>query len=104
MSSKPLLRLAWLPLAVLIICLVVWAAPTAAQGPGLAIDEASLRLWPEYDDPGLLVILSGTFTGTGAFPQKVAFPVPAGGVASRRRWSPRTAICSSSRGRSWTAN
>jgi hypothetical protein len=78
MSSKPLFRLAWLPLAVLIVCLAVWAAPTAAQGPGLAIDQASLRLWPEYDDPGLLVILSGTFTGTGAFPQKVAFPVPAG--------------------------
>jgi hypothetical protein len=78
MSSKPLLRLAWLPLVMLIICLAVWAAPATAQGLGPAIGEASLRLWPEYDDPGLLVILSGTFTGTATFPQQVAFPVPAG--------------------------
>jgi hypothetical protein len=78
MSGKLSSRTAWLPLAVLIICLAVWAAPIVAQGPGLAIDQASLRLWPEYDDPGLLVIFSGAFTGTATFPQKVAFPVPAG--------------------------
>lgn len=78
MSDKPFLRLAWLPLAVLIICLTNRAIPAVAQGPGLAIGEASLRLWPEYDDSGLLVILSGTFTGTATFPQQVTFPVPAG--------------------------
>jgi len=78
MSDRPLLRLAWLPLAVLIIFLAARATPSLAQSPGLAIDQASLRLWPEYDDPGLLVIFSGTFTGTTAFPQQVAFPLPDG--------------------------
>ncbi len=78
-SSKLCFRwLALLPLAVLVVGLTVRALPAAAQGSGIVIDQASLRLWPEYDDPGLLVILSGTFTGTAAFPQQVAFPVPAG--------------------------
>lgn len=49
----------------------------SAQGPDLTLTQATLRLWPEYDDPGLLVILSGTFTGTATFPQQVAFPIPA---------------------------
>jgi hypothetical protein len=61
-------------LAAVVMCL---ASPVGAQGPGLAIDKASLRLWPEYDDPGLLVILSGNITGTTKFPQQVAFPIPA---------------------------
>jgi hypothetical protein len=61
-------------IAAFIVCL---ASPARAQDPGLAIDRASLRLWPEYDDPGLLVILSGSFTNTAKFPQQVAFPIPA---------------------------
>lgn len=52
------------------------ALPAVAQEPALTIDQASLRLWPEYDDPGLLVIFSGVFTGAVAFPQQVAFPIP----------------------------
>lgn len=49
---------------------------TSAQSPGVRIDQASLRLWSEYDDPGLLVILYGAITGTTTFPQEVAFPIP----------------------------
>jgi hypothetical protein len=50
--------------------------PAIAQEPGKVIGEATLQLWPEYDDPGLLVIYSGEFTGTLQFPQEVAFPMP----------------------------
>ena len=64
-------------LSLVAIFVVGLASPVGAQGPGLAIDKASLRLWPEYDDPGLLVILSGNITGTTKFPQQVAFPIPA---------------------------
>lgn len=66
----------WAP-ALLIVCLLLAGTTVAAQAPALTIDQASLRLWPEYDDPGLLVILSGVFTGTASFPQQVAFPIPA---------------------------
>lgn len=52
-----------------------WAA--TAQDLPPAIDQASLRLWPEYDDPGLLVIFAGVFTNTASFPRQVAFPIPA---------------------------
>ena len=52
-------------------------AQGTTQGANLVIDSATLRIWPEYDDPGLLVILDGSF-GSG-FPSQaqVAFPVPA---------------------------
>jgi hypothetical protein len=48
----------------------------SAQGPDKTIDGATLQLWPEYDDPGLLVIYSGDFTDTLQFPQEIAFPLP----------------------------
>ena len=60
----------------LFLFLVVCGLPLAAQDQGLSIQTASLRLWPEYDDPGVLVLLSGEFVGTATFPQQVKFPVP----------------------------
>jgi hypothetical protein len=51
--------------------------PATAQGSGPALKEANLRLSPEYDDPGLLVILTGTFDNLDAYPQQVSLPVPA---------------------------
>ncbi len=42
------------------------------------VETADLRLWPEYDDPGLLVIVSGTFAEGTALPLQAAFPIPAG--------------------------
>jgi hypothetical protein len=59
----------------LLIIMSVW--PAAAQG-ALTIPQASLKLWPEYDDPGLLVIFAGEFSDATTFPQTVAFPVAAG--------------------------
>ena len=59
----------------LLIVISVW--PAAAQG-ALTIPQASLKLWPEYDDPGVLVILAGDFANDATFPQDVAFPVAEG--------------------------
>jgi hypothetical protein len=44
----------------------------------LTIPQASLKLWPEYDDPGVLVIFAGDFTSDATFPQTVAFPIAEG--------------------------
>jgi hypothetical protein len=52
----------------------IW--PAVAQTPDNTIRNATLQLWPEYDDPGLLVIFSGEFTDTVSFPQAFAFPLP----------------------------
>jgi hypothetical protein len=61
----------------LILLSIICAWPAAAQG-ALTIPQASLKLWPEYDDPGLLVIFAGDFANDASFPQTVAFPVAAG--------------------------
>jgi hypothetical protein len=68
-------RVALLVTLILLIIISVW--PAAAQGV-LTIPQASLKLWPEYDDPGVLVILAGDFANDATFPQGVAFPVAKG--------------------------
>ena len=68
-------RVALLVTLILLIIISVW--PAAAQG-ALTIPQASLKLWPEYDDPGVLVILAGDFANDATFPQDVAFPVAEG--------------------------
>ena len=52
--------------------------PVAAQSADPTITKAWLRLWPEYDDPGLLVIFAGEFEDQVSFPRDVNFPLPAG--------------------------
>lgn len=59
------------------LLILVSALPGAAQGTELSVEQAFLQLWPEYDDPGLLVIFSGDFADPAAFPRQVAFPVAA---------------------------
>jgi hypothetical protein len=59
-----------------LLAATLWLSVSAQTGD--AIKEAALQLWPEYDDPGLLVIYSGTFTDSAEFPRRVAFPVPQG--------------------------
>ncbi len=54
------------------------ASFASAQGAPLTIAQGSLRLWPEFDDPGLLVIFAGEFAQSGSFPQTIAFPIAAG--------------------------
>jgi hypothetical protein len=70
----------WIPAGILIavgFCLA-GSRPIVAQAPDKTIRDATLQLWPEYDDPGLLVLFSGDFTDTASFPQEVTFPLPAG--------------------------
>lgn len=64
--------------ALLSVCLILGMAalPAAAQGTTPALEEATLRLSPEYDDPGLLVILTGSFNSDTRLPIQASFPVP----------------------------
>jgi hypothetical protein len=64
-------------LAFLVMTLI---APVAldAQAPAPTIATAELRLWPEYDDPGLLVIFSGDFAAGTTVPLQAEFPISAG--------------------------
>ncbi len=55
------------------------SAQTAAPAQGSpTIKAVELRLWPEYDDPGVLVIVSGQLADGVSFPFQASFPLPAG--------------------------
>jgi hypothetical protein len=58
--------------------LMLFSGPMAvmAQDSAPLIETASLRLWPEYDDPGLLVISAGSFENSTELPMQAAFPLP----------------------------
>ena len=65
-------------------------AETAAQAPSSAPAQASastadlvmarlrLSIWPEYDDPRVLIMLRGEMTPRQAFPASVTLPIPKG--------------------------
>jgi len=46
----------------------------------LSIGRMRVALWPEYDDPGVLVIYDGRFTNPSRFPTKTRFILPKGSV------------------------
>jgi hypothetical protein len=64
-------------IAVMVLTLIA-PAGALAQTTSPVIESATLQLWPEYDDPGLLVILTGSFNADSTMPLAVSFPVPAG--------------------------
>ncbi len=64
--------------ALLMSVRTVSARPLPAEAGTQVIQSATLRLWPEYDKPGLLVIFDGTFSNTVTFPQDVEFTLPGG--------------------------
>ena len=65
-------------------------AETAAQAPGNAPSQARastadlimarlrLSIWPEYDDPRVLIMFRGEMTPRQAFPASITLPVPKG--------------------------
>ena len=77
LRRRTALRVTLVLLIVMGVLAAISALPAVAQGE-LQIPQASLKLWPEYDDPGVLVIFAGDLADTTTFPQKVAFPVAAG--------------------------
>lgn len=56
------------------------APPSEAQGPVTDLTVARLRLsiWPEYDDPRVLIIWRGEMTPHQAFPTSITLPLPKG--------------------------
>lgn len=77
MMHKVPIGAAALVITVVLLLAVAPVLPAGAQNSPV-VQQAELRLWPEYDDPGLLVIFSGSFESKTAFPLQVAFPIPAG--------------------------
>lgn len=70
--------LAWgiLTLGLLVTTALIAPPAMAETGEPLTIKNMKVSLWPEYDDPRVLVIYEGEFDNEVIFPQPVAFPVP----------------------------
>ena len=64
----------WLLLPLLMILLLV-PAPASAQ-EGIPFDRAIVQLWPEYDQPSMLVLLNVQLPSTVPLPSQVTFLLP----------------------------
>lgn len=71
---------AWVVLILGLLTTVALIAPPAMgeSDETLTIKTMRVSLWPEYDDPRVLVMYQGEFYNEAIFPQPVAFPVPLG--------------------------
>ena len=66
-------------LAVMVLLGLASAAqPAAAQPEAPQLASWDVQVWPEYDQPSVLVIATGALSPDTPFPQQVAVPIPAG--------------------------
>lgn len=54
--------------------------PTAAQTEAPQLAAWDVQLWPEYDQPSVLVIITGAVAEATALPQTLRIPLPAGAL------------------------
>ncbi len=68
----------WLVAVVTLVAMLLGsiAQANAQQATGLEIQQLQVDLWPQYDDPRLLVIYKGTLAAPPD--QPLRFPIPAG--------------------------
>ena len=62
----------------LLALLLLSAAPAMAETGGLRIANMTVSVWPEYDEPRVLVLYEGKLGPDASFPQEVRFRVPKG--------------------------
>ena len=62
----------------LLLLLLLVALPVAAQTDVTQLESLTVELWPDYDRPAMLVILTGTLPESAALPATVTIPLPAG--------------------------
>lgn len=59
---------------------VLTQLPVLAQTAALELSTWDTQVWPEYDQPSVLVITSGSFVAGTTFPQQARVPIPASAV------------------------
>ncbi len=63
--------------AVMLLASALTALPAGAQSAPPVLSTWDTQVWPEYDQPSVLVITSGTLAEGTTFPQQLRVPVPA---------------------------
>jgi hypothetical protein len=64
------------PFILLIFFVMLPMAPGFAQNPVSVIDALDIEIWPDYDKPSVLVLLTGTLPGDTRLPASVSLPFP----------------------------
>ncbi len=70
-------------IGVCVFILLAWLPTSYGLAEGdLTIGRMKIAIWPEYDDPGVLVIYDGRFADASRFPLKTSFFLPKDAVIS----------------------
>jgi hypothetical protein len=64
------------PFILLIFFVLMPMAPGFAQNPVSVIDALDIEIWPDYDKPSVLVLLTGTLPGDTLLPASISLPLP----------------------------
>ncbi len=64
--------------ALLLLISLVAAVPTAAQEPPARLLGLAVELWPDYDRPAMLVLLTAELPADATLPATLTIPVPTG--------------------------
>lgn len=64
-------------ISLLLLLLFTAVAPVAAQDEATELDRMVVELWPDYDRPAMLVLLTGTLPATATLPATFSIPLPA---------------------------
>lgn len=60
----------------LLLFILMAAAPVFAQSPASVIDSLDVEIWPDYDKPSVLVLLTGALPANTPLPAAVTLPLP----------------------------
>lgn len=63
-------------LSLLLLLLFTAVIPVAAQDEVTELDQMTVELWPDYDRPAMLVLLTGTLPATATLPATLSIPLP----------------------------
>lgn len=62
--------------AILLLIFLLITITTYAQSSAPAIDLLEVELWPDYDRPSVLVLLTGTLPEDTNYPARIVLPIP----------------------------
>ena len=65
-----------IPGLILMLLMLPHLAAQAGPADGLSIGRMRVMIWPEYDDPSVLVVYDGRFTDDSKFPTTTDFFIP----------------------------
>jgi len=60
----------------LLIILLLPLSLTLAQEPATTLESLYVAFWPDYDDPSVLVLMTGTLPADASYPAEVTIPLP----------------------------